>query len=431
MTAWEFNIDSYIGHVTLPHVCTIRQKFNDAHITDLDAHLLPQYRAQLDGVELEGKRVAITAGSRGINGLLECIRSLVAVLKEKGAYPFLFPAMGSHAGATAQGQEDYIVSLGITPEAVGAPIISDMNTVLIDSLDDGTPIYIDSVAHKADGIIVINKIKPHANFKGDIESGLCKMLVIGMGKREGAALLHSKGYDVFPAKLAQISHRILLKANVLFAVGIVENSYDTPMIAEVIPKNQIIERERELLTIAKKNIPSIQAEQVDVLIVDEIGKNISGQGMDPNVTGRTGSPVKEGFNQSFVDKITVLRLTQQTHGNFIGLGMADISTIDAVRNLDFKTTYINEITSRTLPPARLPFLAGNDEQAVKLAVYTSKAYPTGDIGLVHIKNTNQLETIQVSRKILRQLKKGTYAFTEGTQPVWRNLQFTNGCLEAL
>lgn len=431
MTAWEFNIDSYIGHVTLPHVCTIRQKFNDAHITDLDAHLLPQYRAQLDGVELEGKRVAITAGSRGINGLLECIRSLVAVLKEKGAYPFLFPAMGSHAGATAQGQEDYIVSLGITPEAVGAPIISDMNTVLIDSLDDGTPIYIDSVAHKADGIIVINKIKPHANFKGDIESGLCKMLVIGMGKREGAALLHSKGYDVFPAKLAQISHRILLKANVLFAVGIVENSYDTPMIAEVIPKNQIIERERELLTIAKKNIPSIQAEQVDVLIVDEIGKNISGQGMDPNVTGRTGSPVKEGFNQSFVDKITVLRLTQQTHGNFIGLGMADISTIDAVRNLDFKTTYINEITSRTLPPARLPFLAGNDEQAVKLAVYTSKAYPTGDIGLVHIKNTNQLETIQVSRKILRQLKKGTYEFTEGTQPVWRNLQFTNGRLEAL
>lgn len=431
MTAWEFNIDSYIGHVTLPHVCTIRQKFNDAHITDLDAHLLPQYRAQLDGVELEGKRVAITVGSRGINGLLECIRSLVAVLKEKGAYPFLFPAMGSHAGATAQGQEDYIVSLGITPEAVGAPIISDMNTVLIDNLDDGTPIYIDSVAHKADGIIVINKIKPHANFKGDIESGLCKMLVIGMGKREGAALLHSKGYDVFPAKLAQISHRILLKANVLFAVGIVENSYDTPMIAEVIPKNQIIERERELLTIAKKNIPSIQAEQVDVLIVDEIGKNISGQGMDPNVTGRTGSPVKEGFNQSFVDKITVLRLTQQTHGNFIGLGMADISTIDAVRNLDFKTTYINEITSRTLPPARLPFLAGNDEQAVKLAVYTSKAYPTGDIGLVHIKNTNQLETIQVSRKILRQLKKGTYEFTEGTQPVWRNLQFTNGRLEAL
>lgn len=428
MSHWNFDISQYIGHVELPLVCDIVQVFQKEEIPDIHTHLSPQIESMISDNDLRDKRIAIAVGSRGINGLVDTLLCIIDILKRQGAKPFIFPAMGSHAGATASGQKEYLDGLGVSENSLGVPVLSSMDTVLVDRLADGSPIYCDAAAAAADGIVVVNKVRPHANFKGDIESGLCKMLAIGMGKREGAATLHAMGYESFPGVLASMAEVLLKKLSILFSVAIVENAYNKPMVIEAIEKTKLISREKELLRIAKEHMPRFLTGPIDVLIVDQIGKNISGQGMDPNVTGRSGSPVQEGFDNNLVDRIVVLGLTEQTHGNFVGLGMSDISTIQVAQNLDFRTTYINEITSRTLPLVRLPFLAGNDLQAIQLACYACSAYPGGNIGLVHIKDTNNLERIQVSEKILKRMNPDHYALINDADPCFSALKFENGRL---
>lgn len=430
-TNWNHDVSSLLAHVKLPRVCRIRQLFNHDHLASVRAALEAQLPKHVSDMDLSGKRVAITVGSRGINGLIEALETLISALKAKGADPFIVPAMGSHAEATAKGQRKYIEDLGITEEALKVKILSSMDTKVIGTLADGTPVYCDAYACQADAVIVINKVKPHANFKGEIESGLCKMMAIGLGKKDGASLMHALGYEVFPEKLQQFAAYMLQNMNILFGVAIVENAYDQPMICEVISPDNIIKREKELLAVAKDNMPRILTDSVDVLIVDQIGKNISGQGMDPNVTGRSGSSLKGGFNEALVDRIVVLSLTNETHGNFAGLGMSDISTIRVAQNLDFRATYVNEIVSRTIPPARLPFLTGDDKQAVQLAAYTCKAYPTGDIGIFHIKDTNHLEDVEVSGKILRHMRPEDYDFGDDKSPDWQDMRFSSGRLQAI
>lgn len=428
---WDFDISHLVSHVPIPKVCRVRQLFDRQTIANLEQHTAEQVRARLTGCDLTGKTVAITVGSRGIAGLLQMLRAVIAVLQEKGAEPFIVPAMGSHAGATAEGQRQYLKNLGVDEDSTGVEIRSSMETVIIGHLEDGMPVYCDKLAAAADAVVVMNKIKPHSNFKGEIESGLCKMMAIGLGKRDGAAMLHSMGYHRFPETLQKMAQCFLTELNVLFGLGIVENAYDQPMLCEAIAPEALIAREKELLCLAKENIPRIQMEQIDVLVVDQIGKNVSGQGMDPNVTGRSGGPLRKAFREDFVDRIVVLGLTEETHGAFAGLGMSDYSTIRVARELDFQATYVNEVTSRTTPPARIPFLTQDDEQAVRLALYACDAYSEGEIGLVHIRDTNHLEDIEVSPKALEKMIPGTYDFYGEDGPTWYDLSFENGRLKQI
>ncbi|MCQ2554352.1 MAG: DUF362 domain-containing protein [Clostridia bacterium] len=426
-TDWDFDISSLIENPHIPEVYRIHQIFENSEISDVGAYTASEVKKKLENVDIRGKRIAITVGSRGITGLPEMVSALTCVLKEKGGNPFVVPAMGSHAGATDKGQKAYIENLGIREEVTGCPIISSMDTVILGTLSDGMPVYCDRNAAEADCIIVMNKIKPHANFKGNIESGLCKMLGIGLSKRDGAAMLHRRGYSVFTEKLTEIGHFYEKSGRILFGIGIVENAYDRPMAIEVVDSNEIVEREKELLEMAKANMPLILCSNIDVLVVDQIGKNISGQGMDPNVTGRSGSPLRRSFNEDFIDRITVLGLTEETHGIFPGLGMADFAPVGVTDGLDFKGSYTNEITSRTTPPARLPLFTKNDEQAVQLAVYACEAGFTGDVGLVHIKDTSHLDEIEVSEKILKQMNPSRYEILEELHP----LEFTDGRLKRI
>lgn len=428
---WDFDISALIDHVPLPQVCRVRQLFDRQTIPDLEAHTRAQAEQQLLRCDISGKTVAITVGSRGIAGLLQMLRPIIAVLKEKGAIPFIVPAMGSHAGATAEGQRQYLKDLGVDETTTGVEIRSSMETVVIGRLEGGVPVYCDKNAASADALIVLNKIKPHSNFKGEIESGLCKMMAVGLGKRDGAAMLHSMGYHRFPDTLQKMARCFLTELHVLFGVGIVENAYDQPMICEAIEPHRLIQREKELLVLAKANIPRVQMDHVDVLVVDQIGKNISGQGMDPNVTGRSGGPLRKAFREDFVDRIVVLGLTEETHGAFAGLGMSDYSTVRVAKELDFQATYVNEVTSRTTPPARIPFLTKDDEQAVRLAAYACDAYSEGEIGLVHIRDTNHLEDIEVSPKALAGMMTGTYDFYGEAGPVWYDLAFEHGRLKPI
>lgn len=427
---WDHDISPYIGDVKIPELSRIRQRFTTTEISDLEQHVREHFTSFLEDRDLRGKRIAVTAGSRQISGLVTILKTIVGILKERGADPFVVAAMGSHAGATGEGQRGFLATLGITEEAVGTRIVSQMETVLIGRLESGMPVYCDKAASEADGVIVMNKIKPHADFKGDVESGLCKMMAIGLGKRDGAALFHTMGFGVFATLIPQVAECYLENLNILCGVGIVENSFDRPMICEFIAPQKIISREKDLLVIAKENMARLLMDRIDVLVVDRIGKNISGQGMDPNVTGRTGSTLHKLFNEDLVDRIVVLGLTEETHGNFAGLGMADFSTTDVVKGLDFKATYINEVTSRTIPPARLPFLVKNDRQAIQMGIYTCDAFSSGKIRLVHIRDTAHLEEIEVSPAMLWEMAAGSYSFENGEGPVWTEMEFEDGKLHS-
>ncbi|NQT67014.1 MAG: hypothetical protein HQ569_05505 [Actinobacteria bacterium] len=393
------------GHrdVHIPKMAKARQLFNAPELKST-RKFTDQLNKFLSQIDLEGKQIALTAGSRGIVRIVEITRIIVEVLKNYGALPFIVPAMGSHGGATANGQTEVIVDYGITPDNVGCPIRSSMDTVTIGCLEDGMPIYCDRIAFESDGIVVINKIKPHADFKGDHESGLLKMMVVGLGNHNGASAIHSRGFEQMATILLKAAGLILEAAPILFGVGILENPCKQLLDLELVPSNTIIQRDRELLILAKKYMPRLIMPKIDVLIVEEIGKNISGEGMDPNVTGRPGSGLLEGFEAPLIQKIVVLDITDESHGNGVGIGMADISTIRCYHKINLSSMYTNAITASVLDPAKIPILANSDQEAIQLAIRTCNQSNPNECRVVRIKNTMELQEIQVSEQVLRDMK---------------------------
>jgi hypothetical protein len=354
---------------------------------------------------LSGKRIAVTVGSRGISRFVEILKTVVDMLKDKGASVIIIPAMGSHGGATAEGQIEVLTSYGINEEEVGAPIISSMDVVNIGKTRSGQDVFIDKVAFEADGIVVMNKIKPHADFKGNYESGLVKMMAIGLGKHRGAVAVHKKGFGEMARLLPEFAEVILKSTPVLCGIAILENERDELYDIEIVPPDQILEREKELLTLAKLLVPRIPVRNIDVLIVEEIGKNISGEGMDPNVTGRPGSGLNEGFVSPAIDKIVVFRVTPESHGNGVGLGMADISTVECAESLDLSPMYVNVLTTGALNPAKIPLLAKTEESAIRLAMASSTKLNWEKCKIVWIKNTLELEELYVSTALIEECKE--------------------------
>lgn len=396
-----------------PPLIPVDQHFDRKRLHDIDAAVTEQLRRIPDG-HVAGKSIAITVGSRGIMGLVEITRALVAGLRAKGAHPFLVPSMGSHGGATAEGQVAVLKGYGITEQSTGAEIRSSMEVVEVARLADGTPLYIDRIAWEADGIVLANKIKPHADFKAGYESGLVKMLCIGLGKHRGAVALHNHGFARFPEILPEAGARLLERLPVLFGLAILENAFDDLMALEVIPRDRILAREKELLEVAKASIGRLDFTDIDVLIVDEIGKNISGEGMDPNVTGRPGSGLP-GFDALDIQKIVALDVTPQSHGNGVGIGSADLSTRRCVEKIDLGAVYTNAITATILNPAKLPMVLNSDHDAIVVALKTCNLITPETARIVRIRNTLEIQRIWVSPALLPHVKASDRLSVAGPQ----------------
>jgi hypothetical protein len=401
--------------IPLPRMVHIRQKFPAPKLASVSAAVAEQFkRPEVRAKIKPGMTIAVGCGSRGIANIAEAAKQLIAELKALGAKPFIFPAMGSHGGATAEGQREVLEGYGITESFVGCPIQSQMEVVELGKVD-GMPVYMDKLAAAADGVIVLCRIKPHTNFRAPIESGIVKMLTIGMGKIVGATELHTYGMDVFDELLPKTAKFIMSKKNVLLGVGMVENAADETAIIEAVPAEQIFAREPVLQAKAKDFMPRICFDEVDVLIVERIGKNISGAGMDPNITGRNNRFIKWDM-KPLVKKIVVLGLTPETHGNACGIGCADVTTMRLYKEMDIPKTYANIIASTYLDGGMIPMIMNTDQEAIQLAVKTVVRVKPQDCKVVRIRTTLDLMDIHVSEPLLAQVRANPSQFEVVGEP---------------
>ncbi len=344
-----------------------------------------------------GQRVAIGVGSRGIGRLPEIVSALVHELKNQGTEPFIIPTMGSHGGATAEGQRAILKHLGVTSETVGAPVELQMETVEVGCTADNTPVRIDRLAMQADAIVFVARIKPHTAFHGTYESGLAKMIAIGLGKQEGAAICHAHGFGEMARMVPAMAEVALAHAPIRLALAIVENAHDQPYKILALPADQILAQEPALLEEAKAAMPFIPFQQLDVLVIDEIGKNISGDGADPNVTGRYPTPYATGGPE--VSKQVILALTEASGGNANGVGTADFTTVRLAQKVDFAQTYPNPLTSTVPRPVALPMILPSDRLAFAAALLTCNAV-NREPRVLRLKNTLRLDEFWISRSLL-------------------------------
>lgn len=399
--------------MALPNVVRVRREFDRRRLENPCGAVVDGLRKLgLAGKLKPGARVAITAGSRGINNLVAMTRAAADAVKSMDGQPFIVPSMGSHGGATDEGQKNLLADLGISEGSMGCPVVSSMAVEEIGRTSNGTPVYLDSNALRADGIIVINRVKPHTAFRGEIESGLCKMLAVGLGKHRGAQQMHRAGLGPTLVEAARI---IVARVPVLAGIAVLENSLDETAEIHVVSPERFEETDRALLKRAWQVLPRVPFDPLDVLVVDEMGKNISGTGMDNNVIGvgpRVGGKMEMGH--PVVSTIVVLGLTPETHGNANGIGLADITTRRLVDSIDYKATYTNVLTTRLWSAGRLPVMMETDREAIEVAVGEIQA---DQVRLVRIKNTLHLEELEISEALLGEAKKAGLAVVRGPQPV--------------
>jgi hypothetical protein len=390
----------------LPKIFKIRQKIDTPRVENIESkvnELLDQ--CGLPKKVKKGERIALTAGSRGIKDKPKVLKAIIKRLKDLGASPFIVPCMGSHGGATAKGQLEMLGSLGITEKSMGAPILSSIKVEEIGRTKFGTPVLIDKNILKADKIIVVNRIKPHTDFKGEFESGLIKMMVIGMGKPEGALMVHRLTIKHgFPVVLTEIGSIILKKLPIFFGVGIVENPYDETAYLDLLKPQEMFEKEKALLRKARRLMPHLPFEQIDILIVDELGKNVSGTGFDTNVIGRCFSINNQKPKRPKITRIFVRDLTEASHGNACGIGMAEYTTKRLVEKIDYPSTRINALTGMTPENGRVPIFFERDRKALETAHYNSGVFNPKDLRIVWIKNTLELEYIYASTPLLEEAR---------------------------
>lgn len=393
----HFKVEGMEG-IQVPKMVRIRQKYPSDKIEDIKGTLEAKLDALSNKQDLAGKRIAITAGSRGIPHIDMITRTICDRLKAWGAQPFIVPAMGSHGGGTVEGQLEVINGYGITEEAMGVPILASMDTVLIGEMPDGTPIYCDKYAAEADGIVLLNKVKPHTDFKGEHESGLLKMIAIGLAKHKGASWFHMQGFDTFAVRIPIVAKEFLEKMNVVFGVGLVQNAYDEISEIDVMEKDKIVEKDHELLEIARKRLAKLKFDNIDVLIVDKIGKNISGEGLDPNVTGRSFMP---GFEDDFhTQKLFIRGLTEESHHNACGLGLADVTTRRCLETVDWESTWVNLGTNTMIDGGKIPVYQNNDKEALFLAIRTCRKIDYNKARIARIPDTLHLDEIEISESLI-------------------------------
>ena len=349
-----------------------------------------------------GMRIAITAGSRGIANVALTTKCIADFVKSRGAHPFIVPAMGSHGGATAEGQRDLLKGYGIVEEYVGCPIISSMEVKKIGVNEEGMDVFIDKNAAEADGIIIGCRIKPHTAFRGPYESGIMKMMTIGLGKQVGAEICHEAGFKHMAKYVPMFGKAIIENAPILFAVPTIENAFEETCKIVCVNADEIIEKEPILLKEAFANMPRILVDECDVLVVDYIGKNFSGDGMDPNITGTFCTPYATGGIKA--QRVTVLDLSPETHGNGIGLGYSSATTKRVFDKLDLSTMYPNAITCTVLGGVRIPIIMGSDKEAIQVCIKTCNEIDKNNARIVRIPNSLHLEKIMLSEAYYEDVK---------------------------
>ena len=390
-----------LSQLRLPRMIRVRQRFDSPVVADVDAAV----RTAVAAIQVPpGTRVALAVGSRGIAQLTAVVRALVSVLKEKGANVFIVPAMGSHGGATGEGQRDVLARLGVDENSAGAPIRSSMDALKIGQAL-GVDVFMDATAHcEADWIIPVARVKPHTGFRGPVESGICKMLAIGLSKHIGCTQIHRQGYERFPDLIPAAARLALGTGKIPCALALIENAREQLAHIELVPGSAVMTREPELLNMARALMPRLLMPEIDVLVVEEIGKDISGVGMDSNVTGRGLSGPLLGFTGPKITRIVALSLTEKTHGNAVGVGQADIITQKLYDAIDRTVTYTNALTSGSLANGKIPVVLPTEEQAIMAAASCVSGVKPGDARIVRIKNTLQLEELQVSEYIVEALR---------------------------
>ena len=389
----------------LPDLVRVRQRFPASPAIDVASHLTEQ----LDDMALAGRidpgaHVALTAGSRGVSDIVPTLRTLAEYVRTAGGSPFVVPCMGSHGGAAAEGQAEVLRSLGVTEESVGAPVISTMDVVEAGDSRLGAPVWVARDLAQADAVIVVNRVKPHTDFFGPIESGLVKMLVIGAGKHRGAAEAHRLAVrHGFPAVLDDYARVVLARIPALCGVALIEDQHEETVEVHVLEATEIIPREPALLERAKELMPSLPFDTLDCLIIDEIGKEISGAGMDLKIVGRIDLSGSPSPHKPRITRIVVRDLSEASHGNAIGIGTADFTTARLLADVDREATAVNCITSTAPESARLPIAFDRDVEAVEAAYATCGAASPDEFSLVWIRNTLCLEELMISTALLPQL----------------------------
>jgi len=386
--------------IPLPRMVKVRQNFPVSEIKDVPASLREQLSKPGVGDRIKpGMRIAIAVGSRGVADIPTLARVTAEEIKRRGGHPFIVPGMGSHGGATAEGQKEVLANLGVTEASAGCEILSSMEVVELGRLPVGLPVYMDKYAYEADGIVVINRVKPHTAFRGPNESGVAKMITIGLGKQKGAESCHAYGFGVAAEFIPAMARITLAKAPILFGVATVENAYDRIAKIVAMPASELIETDAALLPEAKAAMARICFDDpIDVLIIDEIGKDISGDGADPNIMGRYPTPFASGGPQ--VSKMVILDLTEATHGNANGIGHAEFTTRKLVNKINFPMTYANCLTSTVAQPGKLPIILEDDRDAILAAMKTCNARDLSKARVVRIKDTLRIGEIYISESML-------------------------------
>ena len=403
-----------------PDMFAVRQTFARDREVDVAGAVRRELGRVIPAVQvMPGARVGIAVGSRGIRNIDVVARCVVDTLKDLGAAPFIFPAMGSHGGGTAEGQASVLHHYGITEASMGCPILSNMETIRIGESPEGIPVFLDKNASEADHVIPINRIKAHTEFKGDIESGIVKMLLIGVGKHDGARVYHRAfadyGFDRIVASLAKV---VIENARVLFGVALIENAFkETALVRGLLP-GEIVEQERCLLRRSKELAPKLPFDDIDVLIVDEMGKNISGSGMDTNVIGRFYNHVAREPEKPRITRIYVRDLTAESMGNACGIGLADYAHRALVEKVNVPATNTNCITAGNPEKARIPITCGSDREALEYCFATVGLTSAEDARVVWIRNTLDLTELEISRTLRDQSEGRTdFQVTGGPVPL--------------
>ena len=387
-----------VRNIELPEMVKVRQIFADDHLEDIVAEVrrtvLP-----FAGEIGEAARVAVLTGSRGITNIDVIVKSVIDVLKEAGASPFIIPAMGSHGGGTSKGQEEVLKSYGITEETMGVPIESSMETEVTGYTPEGIEVHFSKPALDANYVVPVARVKPHTDFTGPIESGICKMLAIGGGKHNGCSRLHREGFPALTHIIPDAARVILEKTKVPFALAIIENAFEKTHTLEAVPGRDILSREPELLKLAKSLMPRIKFDDLDVLVLEQIGKNISGTGMDPNITGRDAyGQIPDAIPR--IKRIIIEDISEGSHGNAIGCGMGDFILRKAFEKIDFEPMYTNGIASGNPEGIKIPVILENEDEAIRAALQTCHSTDLNNPKIVKIKDTLHLSEIEVSANML-------------------------------
>lgn len=403
------NVSRLLEGVAIPKMFYARQEFATDHIRreDIPSAIMKELnRPEISATVMPGMMIAITTGSRGIRNVDVITKTVVDFVYGRGAYPFIVPAMGSHGGATAEGQAALLSTYGIAEETMGCPVKSSMETVVLGTSEYGKSVFQDRFAHEADGIIVSCRIKPHNAFRGTVESGICKMLAIGLGKQRGAESAHSDGMGNMARNLVANTKVVLDTSKILFAIPCIENAYDETAFFEAVLPEEIMNREPELLELAFKNMPKILVPDADVLIVNEMGKDYSGTGVDPNISGTWSTEYASGGLN--VQRTCFLDLTDVSIGNGNGVGLANVITKRLYEKLDPETMYPNCLTSTVVKSAMIPPVVATDKEAIQACIRTLNGVDSNNPRIVRIKNTLHLDLIMLSEAYYQDVLAGTY-----------------------